>query len=110
MEQNTSLLVEMSAEAILLHKRLDAEGKKKKKDDSRGRMMMDESVNIQVQWREKDSLKKILGYRMFFFWISALAFSSQSSLLWENYINEFWITESITNLQTVLILFLKCNL
>lgn len=31
MEQNTSLPVEMSAEAILLHKRLDAEGEKKKR-------------------------------------------------------------------------------
>lgn len=28
--------------------------------------MMDESVTMQVQWREKDSLKEILGYRMFF--------------------------------------------
>lgn len=61
------------------------------------------------QWVKNKSLKRSLGWRMFFFWVSALIFSSQSSLLWGKNINAFWITKSITHLQTVLIIFFKCD-
>lgn len=61
------------------------------------------------QWMKNKSLKRSLGWRIVFFWVSVLMFSSQSSLLWGNNINAFWITKSITHLQTVIIIFFKCD-